>query len=487
MENKEKSSVGSKITVKGANEKEITPVNSPGSTSVDDELLSTINLQDIPKNEETVDQPSGEGAPVKITDSNAKKPKSGKGKKNLVVFLILLILLGGGFSAWWFYFKDKIANPNTATDSGASTQQQQTNENVYKMQKAVQIVYAHGGEIDAPGLVYSRPAVGGERKEIASVEKLSGVVAQYRTGTSYVYLDGKNSEPNQVWLAKGEEVPKKVFELSGTSEIILSAVLSKNEQTAYISKIPNPYSSGTGGTGSSKLYKINIADGKEEELGVIDSSATFLYAVAEDESKLLIAKGCYACDGAPEAPEIFTISDKKSSKTFAMETNSFGAFAIKPDFSKIVFVENTVDKNQTEDGLLGYYVGPPHKIHLLDLSDNSDKVIGTVGEKLGNSLDVTFTPQVGWAQTTSSLESYFTSEKKVTVYDTNTQKESVLFESTTKAVEKVYFASSNEVIVGIKSGEVGGMLIDRYDISAKKAENIMETTDLTKILGLIVE
>lgn len=487
MEKEENSNNGgSKITVKSSSDEKTASSDNNKPTPVDDELLGTINLKDLPQDEKTDSENTPENEPIKITNSKPPKSKSGKGKKFLIFFLILLLLGGGAAAAWWFYFKKQNTGQNAQTSTDTTSQQQQA-ENAYKMQKAVQIIYAHGGEIDAPGLIYSRPATGGERKEIASVEKLGGVAAQYRTGSSYVYLDGKNSEPTQIWLSKGEEVPKKVHELSGSSSIILSVVLSKNEKTIYYSKIPNPYSTGVGGVGTSKLYKLGVDGGKEEELGTVESSAAFLYAVSKDESKLLVAKGCYACDGAPGAPEIFTIADKKLSKTFEMEANSFGAFSIKPDFSKIVYVENTVDKSKTEDGLLGYYAGPPHKIHLLDLGNKEDKVIATVGEKLGSSLDSTFTPQVGWGQTESSFEPYFTSEKKVSLYDTSSQKESVLFESTTKAVEKVYWVSTKEVIVGIKADEVGGMTIDHYDVSAKKADNIMETTDLTKILGLIVE
>lgn len=404
-----------------------------------------------------------------------KKSSSGKGKKILKVLLVLVLLAGLGFAGWYFFVKQK--------DSASNTSNQQTNQQAVVPENTNTpdtVVYAYHEKDTDPYTLYWRPAEGGERSKIATLQKNEVVsqfdvqknVVAYATDSGIkVSTDGGRTFSPVVEFEKadngntlGDQVTSLQISKEGTK--IAYGFLKANT------------------TSGNEVTTINLDGSDKKVLFTSKKVGVFIEAYSEKANKMVYWEGCYNCDGNFVDLKIRNLETNKDTTIEANLKNTvYGSrsFAISDDFTTLVAAQGTIDSSANEG--LGIALTSPFTINKFDLKTLEKTKIATVGttnEKNANGTPKFRDVLVGFVAG-SNTSIYYTDDEGVYTSDDGSQP-TMMF-SANKNILFTPFIGKDSAITG--SGEdTSDYLLTNYDVVTKKTVKIFAGDNNTLIMGV---
>lgn len=400
----------------------------------------------------------------------------------LLSILVLAVLGAGGYFGYRYFQDQGTPEANQSVDEPQPTPQPSLP--LHQQDVVKNIIYIHGDTTDAEGTLYSRPIGGADREVLATEPQRSTM----RPGVHADHLGSGRSvltyivEDTQIWLTRPGQESEMIYELANTSESIDTAVASPDGTMIAFSA----YELG----GKGRLITISSSGEDEQTLHdtteVSDRWSPLKWS--GDGSQLFLRQTITHSEGPLIPPlKIFTIDTGEFTDVIPAGPSAIGKFSINDAFTKLIFVEMTVDESIAVPGLFGYYIGSPYSIQVATVGDSSVKTIASIGQKEEKDDFGEYTYRnihVGWQYTDTGQDIYYTDDNKVMAVDPDSDNEPYsLFEALAdQTIGAVWFASTKTVVAGTDLPE-GGYTITSFDVPDSSAEIIMETTDLTELVG----
>lgn len=402
---------------------------------------------------------------------NSKPPKKPKNWKKFFKILLILILLAGiGVTIWYFLLKDKERSNNT-------NPQVETQETVQENTNTPDIVvYAYREKATDPDTLFWRPAVGGERTEITTLDKNISVdhydvfqnIVVYSTqkeisistdgGRTFKQLVQINDNPSSDAL--GDQVTS--LKISRDGKRIAYGFLPENQ--------------------NGQLFSVDLDGQDKKELLSIDS-ALFVEAWNDSENKMVYWKGCYNCGGVAPDLQIRDLKTKKDEQIINEgNAGDYGLddFAVSDDISMLVAVQGSPDPNPGEG--LGVSLIAPYKINSFDLGSfkkTEIETVGMAGEKNPNGTSKYRQIIVGFISGTNDL--FYTDDNSL--YLSVESEEPALLLETKDDIVRLPFVNEKSVVVGTGPQD-GDYQLAHYDVSTKKSTQIFIGDIQTTIFGV---
>lgn len=396
--------------------------------------------------------------------TSSGKPK--KSRKKL--YLVLLVILIAGATAAYF-----VSNKDSSPETKSTTQTKKTTTETASIgYQPNNVAYAYRGGTSEPFSMYYRPAAGGERKEAAKLQRDEFIQNSDTFGSLAVYSIG-----GSIYLSKDGGVSyKKIYTDSGADNY--SGVVISRDATRIV------FASVDSTTNKPDIINSVNLDGKDlNEVVKEDGQSLIPLAYHAAKNKLVYLKAsCYACEANSIVFKMYDIGSK-SSKEIPSSEKIFTVqnFQISDDFSKIIYVESTVDKNAKGNGIDGQYIGPPYIIKTMSVSDYKSDEIKTIGQK--NEKNPNGTPKtrdffVGFFAGTAVP--YYAEGSSV--YKISGQSASLVY-SDDSPIFGVHFIDDKNII--LESGSTPqDFILSNYDLATKKSTEIFSGDSNTVILGI---
>lgn len=345
-----------------------------------------------------------------------------------------------------------------------------------QQQEFDQLVYGFALDLSSPITIYNRPTAGGDRTAIDNTSSFNDLdFASFGTNldlvasVKYAYI--KNNK--EIWVGSPEGQPENIYSHSPGSqtEEIRDAVISPDgELVAYLS-----YSTSSP-TNEHQLFVIS-SEGGQPEL-ILDAVDTAPFAWSSDGKMLYLGLPVIASDAPLSPPSIVNVAAKtKSQIEIKAEAYQLGAYAISPDGQKIAYVKSTVDKDQTTDDLVGYYVGKPFKIYWKNVNgDGSENLVATIN---GNNQP----RSIVWND--DSMNFYADKGSEIVQYSNSGSDPFVTYDTTTSDRFDVLYGYADDVILAGAALDDGGYDIFSVDLKKKNRDLIMSTNDATIPIGIL--
>jgi hypothetical protein len=381
-------------------------------------------------------------------------------------------------------FRDHTSN--SSTDNSESSQTDQTSIITAQYPQSESLIYVHGESYNSAGSLYLRPSDGGERDEILSLNRLNEIsFTTLRAQISKNYVFVKNDV--ELWVGKGssKEKPTKIFTIQ-SNNTIGSAAISSDGSRIIFSSVPKI----TEGEPMVPIYIINSDGSDMNKLSDGASVSPFWFQPEYwiNDSQVAMWVGAYGTDAPPPPTKIFNVDTKEFSDVLSVDDNLKIAQrpVVSPDGKQAIYVSQTVDESIKVDGLYGYYIGSPYKIHLIDLSSGESTQIAEIGQKTTINAEGYYRNiKIGWLNNKDSFSPYYTDDNQILIRNDQGEFDKY-FESGQGDISTVYLATKEELIVGTKTTDLGEN-ITHYDVAKKVAVNVMETTSDTRILSIIIK
>ncbi len=403
----------------------------------------------------------------------SEKPKSGK--KVFIILLILIMLAGIGFATWYFLIKNKDSGNNTTNQQ--PTQQAVVPENTNTPDT---VVYAYHEKDTDPYTIYWRPAEGGERSKIATLQK-NEVINQFdvqKNVVAYATDSGINVSTDGGRTFSPVVTFEKADNGNTLGDQVTSLQISKEgSKIAYGFLKANT-------TSGNEATTINLDGSDKKILFTSKKVGVFIEAYSEKANKMVYWEGCYNCDGNLVDLKIRNLETNKDTTIEANLKNTvYGSrsFAISDDFTTLVAAQGIIDSSV--DGGVGIALTGPFTINKFDLKTLEKTKIATVGS--ANEKNANGTPKyrdvlVGFVAG-SNTSIYYTDDESVYTSDDGSQP-TMMF-SANKNILFTPFIGTDSAITG--SGEdTSDYLLTNYDVATKKTTKIFAGDNNTLIMGV---
>jgi hypothetical protein len=405
-------------------------------------------------------------------NNDAKSPKKPKNWKKLFkVLLILILLAAAGFAVWYFVLTDKNVDNN-------STQNVETQESVQENTNTPDaIVYAYHEKDTDPDTIYWRPANGGERTEITTLEKNTYVEHSDVFQNIVVYSTNKEISVS----TDGGRTFKSIVQINDNTssdalgDQVTSLKISRDGKRIAYGFLPENQ--------NGQMISVDLNGQDKKEL-ISSDKALFVEAWNASENKMVYWKGCYNCGGnTPDLQirDLTTKKDKQIDESLKNTLNGLRDFAVTDDISTMVVAQGTPDPNAGEG--LGLALIAPYTISTIDLESlekTKVETVGTTGEKNPNGTTKYRQIIVGFFSPTKHF--YFTDENNV-YQSFSGVKPAVILYSAKEDILHLPFASEEFVVAGAGPQDSDYQLA-HYDVSTKKSAQVFIGDSQTSIFGV---
>lgn len=392
---------------------------------------------------------------------NLKKPK--KTKTLIMVLITLLFLAAGGI--YFVLSKNNKPSVKPATNTSSVATKKET-----KSLQPENVAYAFRNKDDEPFVIYTRPAIGGERAESKKLpaneftvnSDVHGANAAFAT-TKDVYLStdsGKSYE--QIFIGNtNDQVTSLQISKDGTS--LAYAVLSGSEPTVNTVK------------------SYDIASKASKDLFTGEKAGIFIFGWNSKENKIIYSSGCYGCDGNRTSPVLRELGNNTVKQLYDTEKSSVVSVVVSDDFKTMLYSTATEDQD-LYPGLGGG--GAPYTIRELTIADGSHKTLSTFGtksEKKADGTNLFRSVRVGYTQSDNPVP-YYTDGSSLFTFEGNSEKLLFSFDANTFIVD---YVDKNNIIAGI--GEYEKWTLNNYTIADKKSVKIFEGDKNTRFFGVTLK
>ncbi len=393
------------------------------------------------------------------------KPKKSK-KKLLVVLLVVVLLTAVGFGISKLLGKKDAsdASATSQSDSGTAKPGADTSQSI----EPDSVLYAFKDADANPFTLYTRPAVGGDRKESLKLNRDVYVLQHDTRGSNaafatddglYVSRDNGKNYTNVLKLEAGEQVTGVRFANSGARLVYAT---TKDLKT-------------------SSIKSVNLQGKDTQDVATVDAGGVLLYGWNDQKNKLFYSKGCANCDGSPSSYVIYDTKAKKETevKLAIAATDYVQGVAISDDFTRILAVNATPDTSGETALAAGV---APYTIVSYDVAAGKATEAATVGEKGEKNPNGTLkvrTLMVGFFA--GENKGYYTND--TSLYALKSGTEPSVYYTADKPLLQVLFVNSNVVIAGA-GDNTGDYALAHYDVAKKKSSAIFQGDNNTVIIGV---
>lgn len=432
--------------------------------------------------------------PDSVSDPNKLKPNAMKrqAKRWWLVVLIVLVLAGLIGGSWYILRSDPKTpeNSNTASEQPTAFADTSTDKSQpVSLIAADKIVYAYGEAYDKPASLYYRSTTGGERQSLLDTDELRDFSYSRRAQVSKATAFIKND--TELWVLKdapaSADNPQRIYVAPSGGGLKGAAISADGQKVAFalIPSLEQLYSESV----EIDIYVVNSDGQNPHKIATSPKEAPFRFEPEYwiNNSFIALTPGAPDTDAPPPLPRILNASSGEV-KTLDIDIGSTSyALSARPvisaDGKSAVYVLSTVDESDPVEGLIGYYVGPPYKVYVKNLSSGETTQIASVGQKSDYNHQ---TPKVGWlVQKDGTERAYYTNRNQLFVRKSGGGFDKY-FESGLGEISSVLFATEDELLIGTATPEFG-QIITHFDVKASKAVRVMETTSDTRIYGVLVK
>lgn len=411
----------------------------------------------MPRTEEELFQSANHNMQLDQAPPSQPLPVKKSKKKLVLIILVLLVLIGGGAAAWLL--------TQNSSDNTAEVPAETAEQVVQKTYEPNTIPYAFREQATQPVTLYSRPAIGGERKEIQQLTR--------DTIVSYSDTNGSN-----VLVVADEDILvstdhgagyKKVFESEAGAQITSIKFSAEGDGIVF------GYLKTAGG--KNEIRTMNLEGQDVKTVTTSDEAGVFIEGWSTKNNQLVYQSGCYNCGGG--ARTVYAFDTKESKRKTLLENvakNRVYSLAVSDDTKLLLYVTGTFKEAEGE-------ILPPYNVTLLTIADNEEKsvaTIGTAGEKNPNGTDKLRLFKTGF--TDGPNTPYYTVDQQLYLVRNN---EPLLFYESDKSILQVNYVSDKYVIA--QSGTIEDFALTNYEVSTKKATAILQGDGNTRIFGVTTD
>ncbi len=390
-------------------------------------------------------------------------PKKSK-KKPIIAVIILVALLAGAGVVGYLLTQDRPEETPAATVQPAETKPATL---TYEPNS---VAYAYRAVASDPVALFTRPAAGGERKEIQKLTRDSALTAADTFGPNVAFVDD-----NVIYTSTDNgETYKKVFEGEAGSQITSLKLDADNTGLAF------GYLKST--KDKNQVRTIDMSGQNAKTLFTAETAGAFILGWSSKAERMVYQTGCYNCDGGPENTYSFdTKSTKRTALLEDVQANELASISVSSDTSLMIYMTGVYPANP--DGI-GASLLPPYVVNLMKLggTDKPTEIarIGNAGEKNANGTLLSRTTLTGFTAGTNTP--YYTADKQLFLVKEN---EGLLFYESADLIEHVDYISDKYVIS--RTGEADDFTMANYDVATKKSVTILQGDNNTTIFGVTTD
>ncbi len=395
------------------------------------------------------------------------KPKSSR-KKLFVIIAVILALIVAGAAVWYFVLRD--TNETSQKSQEENTQAEVVMPTYEGLPDTV--AYAYRETENDPYILYTRPATGGDRVEVMTLQEGSFISqsAVHGDKVAIVVEPGANStSPTAIWVSQDGGSDYELLyegatpdEDTGFSTQITSLVFSRDESVLLAGVLDEV------GAGN-KVTEIPLDGSDTRTVFETEQSGVFLKGYDKQSQRIVYFEGCYNCDG--NRFEELKLYDGASGNNSVIYTSEVGGLevALHPDFTKVLLSEGTADT--AEEGI-GIALQPPFEVKAINLEDTSEvEVLETVNEQV-QAIGYTYS---GTAYYVGQQDIVKIGEAAGTAYET------------AGLIMRMgaYFVSDDSVVVA--TGEFSNFLLEYVQTGATESVGILSGDANTQIFGVAIK
>jgi len=415
--------------------------------------------------------------PVPNNSSPEDKPPRGNKWMVFIIVILLLGLLGGGL--WYFLLKDETPagsgenNISNESSSGAIEASQAPAPN-YKLD---QVVYAFGVSFESKADVFTRPAGGGDRESAHKLNKI-GSIDWGGLGSPESFVQSEKYafvvDSTDIFVGEAGKDPQKVYthpDADPDGAIgIQSVVISPDGSMLAFSVVPV-------GLAEPQVWTVS-ADGQGAKI-LLEASRIGPQQWSTDNTKLMLGPNILGAGARLDNPQVINV--ETGDKLVALEPSSpfeLHSFAFSADGTKFAYIRATADQTRATDDIVGYYVGKPYEVHWIDLFSGEDKKVATVNENEGPT-------SVSWQHGENSF--LYSVSNQIIKINLETGQSTNLYETTTSdSINVIYASDSKAALVGSLQSD-HTYTIYSIDLVKKDRTEVMQTTDATVGVGILLK
>lgn len=390
-------------------------------------------------------------------------PKKSK-KKPIIAVIVLVIVLAGAGVVGYLLTQDRPSESPTVT-----TQPTETKPAALTYEPNT-VTYTYRAKSSDPVAVFTRPAAGGERKEIQQLTRDSVITASDTSGPNSAFVDG-----NTIYVSTDNgETYKKVFEGEAGAQVTSLKFDADNTGLAFgYLKSDKP---------KNEVRTIDMSGQNAKTLFTADTAGAYILGWSSKAERMIYQTGCYNCDGRPENTYSFdTKSTKRTALLEDVQANELASISVSSDTSLMIYIVGVYPTN-SDDPLPALV--PPYVVNLMKLggTDKPTEIarIGNAGEKNSNGTLLTRTTLTGFTAGTNTP--YYTADKQLFLVKAN---EGLLFYESADVIENVDYISDKYVIS--RTGDPSDFTMANYDTATKKSVTILQGDNNTTIFGITTD
>lgn len=429
--------------------------------TTEDDLLQSATAGMV---EAEQDQPTP--PPTRVTTGTVTKSH-----KKLWISLLIIVVLGAlGGGAYALFMKKDSPQENNAS------QQQQNKEEEEKAAldyKPDLVAYLHRDNQSQPNVLFNRPTLGGERREVLKFQQDENTVMSDAFGQEVVI-----ASDSKLYVSRDGGRKYDVVYTHDTSDMIVSVSISKDGSRIAFATVPSVQGASATSGDYGALYSIDL-DGKDrQKIANSTDKALLLVAWNAEQGKIIYSEGCYGCDGARTAYKLYDIEQKKAEDLLPGKDVSLFHYGIKvsDDLTQAIYIQAPTGSSAME-------VAPPYQVRVVSLKDMEDTLVqsvGTQGELNPNGTPRYWNFALGFLAGTNTP--YYTVDSSLyQVVDG----EPVLIAQTDMPIGSVYYASATNIILTTRNTPSDeAFFLNNYDVAKEESTQIFEGDYNTLVFGI---
>jgi len=397
----------------------------------------------------------------KSESSESLEPiKPNRKKKLIILALVVLSLIFAGLAYYFLIYNKKTEATNN-----------QSSQELIQIQDTplTGIIYGFGESPRTAANVFGREFIGGsERKPLISLTNIGDVpensfannLLGFQVSNSYASIVKRK----EIWVGKGQSKASLVYShesVNSSIGIVASAINRDGKKVAFA--IRNELSK------TSQLWVLDVISKVATQIPGDINAAPFTWSA--DNNTIFLGPSLNSSQKQNPLPMAVTVATGEQKPLFDPTlTIESGAYNVSINGYMSAYIKATIDEETNR-------AGKPYKIFLRQLTN------GQISEvKDMNSSD----PPVSLAFDQLGETLYWTEDTKLFGYSTTSGGITEVFDTSEKDIAAIYAATGTQVLIGLEMPDKS-FSIEILDLETKTTTQVMETTELTYAIGLLID
>lgn len=396
---------------------------------------------------------------------NKQRPAGKKRSKLwLIVVVVVIVAIGTATGLVTLFGNKRSATP--ASDNKQTSNNDELSQ-TYKQRLPTNALYAYRASPTEPLKIYKRPAQGGDRSELTTLDSgnnylssydASGKLIVFATDTAvYVSDDGGESVGRVYGRAGSELITSVKFSHEGSEVVIASAGESKNI-----------------------VRQLNLSSKKVLDIFETSSRGVFVSGYSKTLKKILYREGCYNCDGVPGGLIARDTEDDAAKTIIEPGGYELQSVALDQAFKTIYYLTATYDESRSSsETLLAGFVGSPYSVKSSAVAGGEQKTIAKLTTVPAESGGLRVPYQTGFGDGKDGYTPYVAVGNILYAIGGGSSK---ILHEFAQPIVTVGYVSDSEAIVGL--GTLDNWRLVRVSFAGDKETEILQGDGNTTLIGV---